>query len=301
MMRSAVLAITNRSVARKMVTDTRAGRALAGRFVAGDTLESAIEVSTRLNEKGMTVSLDHLGEHVAAIEEAEVAATSYLDCIAAIDAASVDANISIKLTQLGMGLDDDVAAKNLDRLASAAAAVGTTVTVDMEESDFTDRTIDLYAAAQQQYGNLGIALQAALRRTPADLERLAELGGHIRLCKGAYAEPDAIAHQPGKAVDTAFDQLAGSLMQAEGTKAAIASHDMARIDHAKGFADGRGAYWEYQMLYGVRRDVQERLVAEGHNLRIYVPFGEAWYPYLTRRLAERPANMMFFARAMVGG
>ncbi len=300
MMRRAVLGVTERSVTRRMVTGTRPGRALARRFVAGETLEEAVEAAKELNAAGMKVSLDYLGEHVDVIDEAEAATQSYLECIAAIKDTGIDANISVKLTQLGMGLDDDVARSNLDRLAVAGLDAGCTVTVDMEESDFTETTIQIFETVQTERGNLGIALQAYLHRTADDLERIMPAGGHIRLCKGAYAEPDSIAFQ-GHAVDSAFDDLAETLMANGMAMPAIATHDDARIAPVLDAVEDREGPWEFQMLYGVRRDRQEELVAEGHQVRVYVPYGDAWYPYLTRRLAERPANVKFFLRALVGG
>lgn len=299
MMRSAMLAVTNRSFTRKMITETKAGKALAGRFVAGSELAEAIDAAIALNKDGLRVSLDYLGEHVTDIAEADRATASYIACIDAIAQNQLDANISIKLTQLGMGLDDEVAGKKLDEIASTAARAGLTVTVDMEESAFTATTIDLYEAAQREHGNLGIAIQAYLKRSPSDIERLSNIGGHIRLCKGAYAEPAEIAHQ-GDAVDSAFDALADKLMTFESVTPAIATHDDARISNALSAANGRTGSWEFQMLYGVRRDRQVELVAAGHNMRVYVPYGEAWYPYLTRRMAERPANLAFFLRAVAG-
>jgi proline dehydrogenase len=301
MMRGAVLAVTDRRVVRSLVTGTRAGRAVAGRFVAGDTLDDAIAAAARLNDEGMVVSLDHLGEHVTDIGEAEIATKAYLDCLGAIADSGVDANISVKLTQLGMGLDDDAAGANLDALATAAKEVGTSVTVDMEDSAYTATTVDLYERAQRSHGNLGIAIQAYLHRSVEDLERIIPLGGHVRLCKGAYAEPDSIAYQSAPEVDAAFDRLATRLMHAQGVIPAIASHDDARLAPVLAMARERTAPWEFQMLFGVRRDRQAELVARGHQMRVYVPYGSAWYPYLTRRLAERPANLTFFARALIGG
>ena len=299
MIRSAVLAVTERSVTKKLVADTSAGRAVAKRFVAGNSLADAVEVAKELNRQGMTVSLDHLGEHVSAIEEATAAKDSYLACLDQIAEHHLDANISIKLTQLGMGLDDDVTADYLDEIAAAAFDASTTVTVDMEESEHTQATIDMYVGAQQKYGNLGIALQSYLRRTQGDLERILPLGGHIRLCKGAYAEPSEIAFQGGE-VDESFDRLGVLLMESAGVKPAIASHDDMRLAKVLVEAKDRSGPWEFQMLYGVRRDRQQELVAMGHEMRVYVPFGQAWYPYLTRRMAERPANLFFFLRALVG-
>jgi len=300
MIRSAVLSVTNRSATRKLITDTKAGKAVAHRFVAGALLEEAVAVARDLNGAGLKVSLDYLGEHVTSVAEAMAATESYLACIGEIGVHGLDANVSIKLTQLGMGFDDDVASANLDRLAIAAMEVGTTVTVDMEESEYTETTIRLYEAAQKTHGNLGIAIQSYLLRSPADIERIRSIGGHIRLCKGAYAEPAEIAHQSGSHVDGAFDHLTAVLMADTGVKPAIATHDDARIECALRHAPTRSQPWEFQMLYGVRRDRQLDLVEQGYDMRVYVPYGEAWYPYLTRRMAERPANVSFFLRALVG-
>jgi proline dehydrogenase len=298
MIRAAVLAVTERSVTKKIVADTPAGRSLAKRFVAGDSLAEAVDVAKELNALGMKVSLDHLGEHVSAIEEAASARDLYLGCLGQIAEHHLDANISVKLTQLGLGLDNDAAATHLDEIATAALDAGTNVTVDMEESAHTQATIDMYATAQKTHGNLGIALQSYLRRTQDDLERIIPLGGHIRLCKGAYAEPNEIAFQ-GAEVDESFDRLGAALMKATGVKPAIASHDDMRLAKILVGASDRSEPWEFQMLYGIRRDRQRELVDMGHEMRVYVPFGEAWYPYLTRRMAERPANLLFFMRALV--
>ncbi|MGI9529101.1 MAG: proline dehydrogenase family protein [Acidimicrobiia bacterium] len=300
MIRSAVLAVADRSVTRGLITQTSAGKAVAQRFIAGNRLDEAVAVATALNEQGMPVSLDHLGEHVTVMDEAERATESYLECLEAISTAGLDANISVKLTQLGMGLDDEAAVANLSKLGAAAARVGTSVTVDMEESQHTGTTIDVYEQVQKTHGNLGIAVQSYLHRTAEDLDRIIPLGGHIRLCKGAYAEPSEIAFQSGHDVDASFDRLAALLMHSKGVKPAIASHDDARLAPVLEFADHRSEPWEFQMLYGVRRDRQRELVDAGHNVRVYVPYGSAWYPYFSRRLAERPANLTFFARALLG-
>jgi proline dehydrogenase len=299
MMRSTVLAVTNRKFTRKMITDTRAGKAVAHRFVAGSTLDEAVAVASGLNADGLSVSMDYLGEHVESLEEADAATASYIACVDQIREHSLDANVSIKLTQLGMGMDDDAAARNLDAIAEAARVAGLTVTVDMEESEHTETTIALYEAAQRKHGNLGIAIQAYLHRSQVDIERLADLGGHIRLCKGAYAEPSEIAYQGG-AVDDAYDRLTDLLMKTKTVKPAIATHDDARIAIALRDAVTRVDPWEFQMLYGVRRDRQIELVEAGYNMRVYVPYGEAWYPNLTRRMAERPANVGLFLRALAG-
>jgi len=250
----------------------------------------------------MNEELTHyvMGELPADRAEAVRARDDYLACLDRIGESGLPANISVKLTQLGMGLDDELAGKSLDMLATRAADLGTSVTVDMEESQYTSQTIALYEAAQRRHGNLGIAVQAYLHRTKADLDRLIPLGGHIRLCKGAYAEPDEVAVQANDDVDERFDSLLALLMATPATKPAIATHDDARIDLAKSLVPDRQAPFEFQMLYGVRGPMQRELVAAGYPLRIYVPYGVAWYPYLTRRLAERPANVLFFLRALVG-
>lgn len=296
----AFLAVTDRRVVRTLFGASGPGRSLALRFVAGETLDDAVAVVARLNDQGMTASFDHLGEHVEDRSLAEAARDDYLACLDRIAGAGLDANISVKLTQLGMGLDDDLAAASLDGLAARALDAGTTVTVDMEESRYTEATIALYEAVQERRGNLGIALQSYLRRTPADLARILPLGGHIRLCKGAYREDAGAAFQRSSEVGEAYDALARTLMEAEHVRPAMATHDQDRLDLVCGLAASRAGPFEFQMLYGVRSDAQRALVAAGHDLRIYVPYGANWYPYLTRRIAERPANMRFFLRAAAG-
>jgi proline dehydrogenase len=301
MISSAVLAVTERRWTRRLITETAPGRRVAERFVAGETLESAVVATRSLNEDGLKVSMDHLGEHVTSVDDAVTAKNAYLACADAIGDAGLDANISVKLTQLGMGLDDELAATNVAEIAAAAAQVGTSVTIDMEESVYTETTIRIYEDAQTEYGNLGIAIQAYLLRSASDLDRIIPLGGHIRLCKGAYAEPIDVAYQGGSEVDRSFDRLSALLMTSPDTKPAIASHDDTRLEPVLEAAQHRSEPWEFQMLYGVRRDLQRELVAGGSEVRVYVPYGEAWYPYLTRRMAERPANLAFFARALIGG
>ncbi|MDH4117530.1 MAG: proline dehydrogenase family protein [Acidimicrobiia bacterium] len=296
----AVIAATHNPVVEKVVTGTDPGRSLAHRFVAGDTVEQAAGAASDLNAKGMQVSLDLLGEEVHDETTALSAAAGYLEAIDRIQHDGLDANISIKLTQLGLSFDPDLATESLDRLARAATAAGSTVTVDMEDSRFTGQTLDLYEDAQRTHGNLGVCVQAYLKRTPEDLERIIPLGGHIRLCKGAYVEDEAVAHTEKEAVDGAFAALLERLMQSENVKPAIATHDDRLIDRTEELATDRKAPWEFQMLYGVRPNLHEQLVGEGRSVRIYVPYGSEWYAYLTRRLAERPANTVFFLRALLG-
>jgi proline dehydrogenase len=283
---------------KRLITRTRAGQALARRFVAGETLDQAVFVARQLNQAGMAVSLDLLGEEVATPSEVDLAYRGYEDCLRRITADGLDANISIKLTQLGLAFDHELAASTLDRLARGALGTGQTITIDMEDSRFTAQTIDLYRRSQERYGNLGLALQAYLYRTPDDIKNLAPLGGHLRLCKGAYLESEDIAFTAPDDVDAAFARLLALLMADERTKPAIATHDPALIAQALPLAMIRQSPFEFQMLYGVRTKAQRELAAV-YPIRIYVPYGSHWYPYLVRRLGERPANLAFFLRALV--
>lgn len=283
-----------------MVTGTRPGRALASRFVAGNTLDEAVDVTHRLNRDGFMVSLDLLGEEVRDRDSALAATDEYLECLDRIGKDGLDANIAIKPTQLGLAIDESLATDAIDRLGERAAQVGTTVTIDMEDSRYTEATIRLFEKGQPTHGNLGVAVQSCMRRTPSDLDRIIPLGGHIRLCKGAYVETPEVALTAKSEVDAAYAAQLRTLMGEPRTKPAVATHDGALVDLTRSLARGRNGEFEFQMLYGVRPELQRRLVAEGFPLRIYLPFGSQWYPYLTRRLAERPANAMLFARALFG-
>ena len=296
-----VVAVTEARPVERAITGTRAGRALAHRFVAGDTLDDAVVAARAANRDGLSVSLDLLGEEVGDADGARVATEAYVEGLERVAAEGLDANISVKLTQLGLALDRDLAVQAVDRLARAASASGRTVTIDMEDSRYTSATIDLYAEAQARHGNLGLCLQAYLRRTDADLERLLPLGGHLRLCKGAYVEPPEVAYQESHDVDAAFARLLTVLMAAEDVRPAVATHDPDLIALTLDLARRRRSGFEFQMLYGIRHEEQRRLSREGHEVRVYLPYGSAWYPYLTRRLAERPANAWFFLRSFLGG
>lgn len=294
-----VVAVAEFAPVRSTFTNTRAGKALVRRFVAGDTLAEAIEAAKKLNGQGMKVSLDLLGEEVNSAVEVEAALASYVACLDELSASSIDGNVSIKLTQLGLAFDPDLARATLERLAESAAGLGLTVTIDMEDSTYTEETIEIYADTQPRHGNLGLALQAYLYRTPADLLRLMPLGGHLRLCKGAYVEPEAVAFQSTSEVDAAFARLLTVLMGFEDVTPAVATHDPKLIDLARLLDRQRRQPFEFQMLYGVRSHAQKELAAAGYPIRIYIPYGSRWYPYLVRRLAERPANLGFFLRALV--
>ena len=295
-----VLAITRWRLICWIFTRTRVGRRVSLRFVAGETLAEAIRVALGANRAGMPVSLNLLGEHAGDEASARASFDSYVAAIDEIRAHGVDGNISVKLTQLGLVLDEGSCEALLGDLAQRAAEAGTTLTIDMEDSTLTDRTLDMYERAQRAHGNLGVALQAYLKRTPQDLARIAPLGGHIRLCKGAYDEPESIAFRSRQDINAAYYSLMEGLMADEELLPALATHDDARVAAALSAAEGRTSPYEFQMLYGIRVSLQEQLVGDGLALRSYIPYGDAWYPYLTRRMAERPANLWFFIRALFG-
>lgn len=283
---------------KSLITGTRAGRALARRFVAGETLDEAAAVAGALNRDGMAVSLDLLGEEVAASAEVDMACKAYEACLGRIHDDSLEGNVSIKLTQLGLAIDEDLAATTLDRLATTARDMSLTITIDMEDSRYTAATVEIYRHAQERHQNLGLALQAYLYRTPEDVKALAALGGHLRLCKGAYVEEADVAFTDKDEVDAAFARSLEILMSDDRVMPAIATHDPSLIELTRRLASVRQAPFEFQMLYGVRTKAQQELAQAGYPLRIYLPYGSHWYPYLVRRLGERPANLSFFLRAL---
>lgn len=284
----------------KLITDSRLTKPVVERFVAGDALEDAIEAIKILNSKGIGGILDLLGEGVTDPSGAQEAADEYLTSIKRIEETKIDTTVSVKLTQLGLAFDKGACIDHLRRLAAEAKAVGTYVEIDMEQSEYVFDTIDVYRALHNDFPDLRLAMQVYLRRTPVDLETMAGLKPKVRLVKGAYAEPEEIALQRKGEIDAQFRFLTDWLFE-RGTDPGIATHDDKLIEHAKLAAISQGVGkdgFEIQMLYGVRRELQEQLAAEGYRIRTYVPFGSAWYPYLMRRIAERPANIRFFLRAM---
>lgn len=277
---------------------SRTARNFSSRFVAGHTLEEGLAVCRALQAEGMTATLDYLGENVASLEDAAACREVYLRMVQAMHEAGVEPNVSLKLTQFGLELSESACEENVAALVRAAAAVGGFVYIDMESSAYTDRTLGIVTRLHRTYGACGTVLQAYLRRSGRDAEAL--VGGQVpvRLCKGAYLEPPESAFPEKKDVDANYLALAKRLLES-GTRPAIATHDWKLIEAVEGFAAGHGIArdrFEFQMLYGIRRDEQRRLVREGYRLRLYVPFGDAWYPYFMRRLAERPANLFFFLR-----
>jgi proline dehydrogenase len=274
----------------------------ARRFIAGETIDEAIDVARRIEASGLTETLDLLGESVATMAEADTATRGYLSVIARIVSTGIARNISLKLTQLGLTVDRATAVDNLRRVLDGAAAHDFFVRIDMEQSAYTQVTLDVFDTMWQQgYRNAGIVVQSYLPRSAADVARLNQMGARVRLVKGAYNERRAVAYQDKRQVDAAFVELT-QLLLAGGNNPAIATHDPAMIDATRSFAAARGIAsdrFEFQMLYGVRRDLQAQLKASGFRVRIYLPFGREWFPYFMRRLGERPANIGFVIRAMM--
>ena len=297
-MRDFLLFLSSQARLRRWMETSPLARRLAERFVAGETLAEALGVAKRMNAEGISVTLDHLGENVTSIEEAAASRDEYIRALDEIHAAGLNANVSIKLTQFGMDLDEAVCRENVERLVQVAAGQKNFVRVDMESSAYTERTLRLVMALHARYGAVGSVIQAYLRRSEKDVEQLCRLGIRIRLCKGAYLEPASVAFEHKADVDSNFVALMKKLLES-GLYPAIATHDEAIIAEAERFVAERKippSAFEFQMLYGIRRDIQRRLVARGYRLRIYIPYGKAWYPYFMRRLAERPANVLFLLR-----
>ena len=274
----------------------------ARRFVAGDTLEDAIAAARQVEARGLLQTLDYLGESVKSLADAEAAAQEYRRIIETLAGTGIGRNVSVKLTQLGLDVDRATCVDNLRRILDPAERHDCFVRIDMESSAYTSVTLDVFETLWQQgYRNVGIVLQSYLRRSEDDLSRVNALGARVRLVKGAYNESRQVAYQRKADVDAAFVRLMDTLFR-EGNYPAIATHDVALIDEAKqraaciGLARDR---FEFQMLYGIRRDLQASLVAEGYRVRIYIPFGREWFPYLMRRLGERPANVLFLIRGLM--
>ena len=314
MLRSFLMYLSKAAWAQKLVTSWSLAWHVASRFVAGEKVGDAIRAIRELNEKCINATLDHLGEHTSTVEEADKATDDILMILDEIDKAGVRANVSIKLTQIGMALDEEICRQNLVRILEHVKKRGNFLRIDMEDTPYTATTLSLYYSMLQRGFNVsqvGIVVQSALYRTEADVRKLLEYNTHIRLVKGAYKEPPDKAFPEKADVDANFDLLtklmidAACKIQANKISAdgrippipAIATHDEKRIAFAKQYAEKVGLpkdALEFQMLYGIRRDLQEQLVKQGYPVRVYVPFGTRWYPYFMRRLAERPANVWFF-------
>lgn len=308
MLRNSLLYLSNQPRIFKFVRNNRMARGFANRFVAGETLDTAVAAVKKLNAAGMTVSLDLLGESVHNEAEARAAGREYLAILDRIHSERLDANVSVKLTAMGLDVSEELCVDVMQSVLQRASEYRNFVRLDMESSDYTQKTLDiferhLYPAHRE---NVGVVLQSYLYRTAADVEHTNAIRARVRLCKGAYKEPERVAFPDKKDVDASYVRCM-KLLMTDGNYPGLATHDEQIIAQAKVFAKTSGIApdkFEFQMLYGVRRDLQEQLVREGYRLRVYVPFGTQWYPYLMRRLAERPANIAFLTgnvvREMIG-
>jgi len=303
MLRKTLLYLSNQQKVFTFVRRNRLARRMASRFVAGETIDEAIPAVRALNARRITASLDLLGESVHHEEEARTTARSYLEILDRIKAEKLDANVSLKLTAMGLDVSEDLCVANVQMVLERARDYDSFVRLDMESSEYTDRTLQMFEhRLYPSYPkNVGIVLQSYLRRTPADVELANRLGCRVRICKGAYQEPASVAFPDKRDVDQTYVRCMHALMT-DGNYPGLATHDERIIAEAKRFASERkipADRYEFQMLYGVRRDLQERLVRDGYRIRVYVPFGTQWYPYLMRRLAERPANVAFMTGNVV--
>ena len=300
LMRSFFLTLSRSEGLQGLTVRSGLARRMVRRFVAGETLQEAIAAVQALNGEGLHATLDHLGENVASETQARDATTEILDLVRAIEASSIDSGISVKLTQLGLDLSPALAAENLARIADRAAPAQCFVRIDMESYDYVQPTLDLFEELWPRHKNVGVVIQSYLYRSADDVARLVGLGASVRLVKGAYDEPPEVAY-PGKAdTDANFirlmEQLFGQTAQANGVFPAIATHDTELIEWAKTYTRQHSIppdRFEFQMLYGIRSGLQRQLAASGYQVRAYVPYGQQWYPYFMRRLAERPANVWF--------
>jgi len=297
MLRTGLLWLSEQPRIFRFIRGNGLARRFASRFVAGETVDSGVAALKDLNAAGITASLDVLGESVHTAAESRAARDTYLETLDRIRAAGADANVSLKLTQMGLDLAEGLCIENLRAIIGKARAQSSFVRIDMEQSEYAERTLQLFHRTfHAEFGNtVGVVLQSYLRRTEQDVDQMIALGARVRLCKGAYQEPATVAFPDKRDVDTTYVRCMERLLL-RGTYPGIATHDARIIEHAKTFARDKGippARFEFQMLYGVRRDLQLALRRQGYNVRVYVPFGTQWYPYLMRRLAERPANVAF--------
>ena len=303
-MRTSLLWLSRRRSLGRLATRLPVTRSMVARFVAGETLDEVIPALRRLQVAGFRTTVDVLGEAVSSVEDAQAAADLYLATLDALAGHGLDRNVSLKLSQMGLKLDPALCHEQVGRIFGRAAEVDAFVRIDMEDHTTTDATLDLWRELRPVNagrGDSGVVIQAALRRSPADVEDLIGEGARIRLCKGAYVEPSAVAFPDKADVDAAYAALMARLLRG-GNFPAIATHDERMIGQAVALVREAGIAldrFEFQMLYGVRRDLQDRLVKAGFGVRVYVPFGSEWYPYFMRRLAERPANVAFLLRSVL--
>ncbi len=295
--RSALIYLSRQEGLKEFASKFGIFKKLTTRFIAGETIDEAIAAIREVNARGCTASFDHLNESVNSAGETEAEVTEYLDVLAKIDETRIKSNVSIKLTQFGLEIDPELAYQNARRVVSEAARRGNFVRIDMEGSGVTQATIDVFKRLRSEFGlnEVGIVLQSYLYRTMADARELVKIPARIRICKGAYNEPPDVAYPQKKDVDENYVRVM-QLLLSSGIYHGIATHDPKMIDATINFAEREGIgkdAFEFQMLYGIRRDLQEQLARDGWGMRVYVPYGKHWYPYFMRRLAERPANIWF--------
>jgi len=303
--RSALIYLSRQEGLKDFATRFRPFKKLTTRFVAGETIDEAVEMIRQINAEGATASFDHLNESVAGENEAEQEVREYLRILAKIDETGIRSNVSIKLTQFGLELNSELAHKNARRVVEDAARRGTFVRVDMEASNVTQVTLDIFKRLREEFdlNDVGIVLQSYLRRTYDDAQQLLKLPARIRICKGAYNEPPEVAFPDKKDVDNNYIRVM-QLLLGSGIYHGVATHDPKMIAATIDFAQREGIRkeaFEFQMLFGIRRDLQRQLARDGYNMRIYVPYGKHWYPYFMRRLAERPANLWFVLKNVLKG
>jgi proline dehydrogenase len=303
--RSTLLYLSQKEGLKDFATRFRPFKKLTTRFVAGENIEEAIQAIREINARGCTASFDHLNESVSSVAETEEEVREYRKILERIDETGIRSNVSIKLTQFGLEIDPELAYKNARAVVEDAAGRGNFVRVDMEASNVTQVTLDIFKRLRAEFGlnDVGIVVQSYLRRTVKDVEDLLSLPARIRLCKGAYNEPPEVAFPDKKDVDENYMRVMKMLLKS-GVYHGIATHDPKMINATRDFVKREGIGkegFEFQMLYGVRRDLQERLARQGYNMRVYVPYGKHWYPYFMRRLAERPANVWFVVKNLFKG
>lgn len=304
--RSLFLALSRSTLLQRLATGLPLVRTMVRRFVAGETLDEAVAAVRALNDEGLMATLDHLGENVTSETEARDSTNEILDLVAAIEEEGLDSGVSVKLTQLGLDVGPWLATENLQRIVARAVEAGCFVRIDMESHEYVDATLDVFRGLFDRYKNLGVVIQSYLYRSDEDLARLIEIGAPVRLVKGAYDEPPEVAYPDKADTDAAYirqmEMLFTARARANGVVPAIATHDTRLIEWAKEHTAregiGRGEF-EFQMLYGIRPGLQRQLAEEGYRVRAYVPYGRQWYPYFMRRLAERPANVLFLLRNLL--
>jgi len=303
MIKSLLLYMSDQPKLQQIATKAEFSRRTAHRFVAGEEIPEAIDAVRQLNQKGFTATLDNLGEFVSTKEAAVAASDEYIRALDAIQASSADSNVSLKLTQFGLLLDEGACEQNVERVVVRAREQNNFVRIDMENSPVTDATLRIFTNLRKKYDNVGIVLQSYLFRTEKDIQDMLQLKARMRLCKGAYKEPPEISFKKKADTDANYVKLMKILLKS-GIYHGIATHDPGMIQATKDFVTqeriGRDQF-EFQMLYGIRRDLQNHLIKEGYRMRIYVPYGHEWYSYLMRRMAERPANLLFVARNIFRG